>query len=48
MTTVTNQTRDFAFAVLDVTVAYTEDTDHVVQALKDIGAEIRAEPKWKR
>ena len=47
VTTVTNQTRDFAFAVLDVTVAYTEDTDHVVQALKDIGAEIRAEPKWK-
>ncbi|MFC7475681.1 mechanosensitive ion channel family protein [Dankookia sp. GCM10030260] len=47
VTTVTNQTRDFAFAVLDVTVAYTEDTDHVVQALKDIGAEIRAEAKWK-
>lgn len=47
VTTVTNQTRDFAFAVLDVTVAYTEDTDAVVQALKEIGAEIRAEAKWK-
>ena len=47
VTTVTNMTRDFAFAVLDVTVAYTEDTDRVVQALKDIGAEIRAEAKWK-
>jgi small-conductance mechanosensitive channel len=47
VTTVTNMTRDFAFAVLDVTVAYTEDTDHVVQALKDIAGEIRAEAKWK-
>ncbi|MCB4821872.1 mechanosensitive ion channel family protein [Roseicella aerolata] len=47
VTTVTNMTRDFAFAVLDVTVAYSEDTDRVVQALKDIGAEIRAEAKWK-
>jgi small conductance mechanosensitive channel len=47
VTTVTNMTRDFAFAVLDVTVAYSEDSDRVVQALKDIGAEIRAEAKWK-
>ncbi|TDH59525.1 mechanosensitive ion channel [Dankookia rubra] len=47
VTTVTNMTRDFAFAVLDVTVAYTEDTDQVVQALKEIGAEIRSEAKWK-
>ncbi|TCZ57788.1 mechanosensitive ion channel family protein [Roseicella aquatilis] len=47
VTTVTNMTRDFAFAVLDVTVAYSEDTDRVVQALKDIGAEIRGEAKWK-
>ncbi|WP_431271399.1 mechanosensitive ion channel family protein [Dankookia sp. P2] len=47
VTTVTNQTRDFAFAVLDVTVAYTEDTDLVVNTLKEIGAEIRAEAKWK-
>lgn len=47
VTTVTNMTRDFAFAVLDVTVAYSEDTDRVVQALRDIGQEIRAEAKWK-
>ncbi|MBK1660422.1 mechanosensitive ion channel family protein, partial [Paracraurococcus ruber] len=47
VTTVTNMTRDFAFAVLDITVAYSEDTDRVVAALKEIGAEIRAEAKWK-
>ncbi|MDO9708170.1 mechanosensitive ion channel domain-containing protein [Paracraurococcus lichenis] len=47
VTTVTNMTRDFSFAVLDVTVAYSEDTDRVVAALKEIGAEIRGEAKWK-
>jgi len=47
VTTVTNMTRDFAFAVLDVTVAYSEDTDRVVKTLHEIGAEIRAEAKWQ-
>jgi small-conductance mechanosensitive channel len=46
VTTVTNMTRDFAFAVLDVSVAYGEDTDRVVGVLKEIGAEIRADAKF--
>jgi moderate conductance mechanosensitive channel len=46
VTTVTNMTRDFAFAVLDVTVSYREDTDRVCDVLREISAEIRAEPKW--
>ena len=46
VTTVTNMTRDFAFAVLDVTVTYGEDTDHVAEVLREIGAEMRAEPKF--
>jgi len=47
VTTVTNMTRDFAFAVLDVTVGYDEDPDRVADALREIGREIRAEPKWQ-
>lgn len=45
VTTVTNMTRDFSFAVLDVTVGYREDTDRVCGVLRDVAAEIRADPK---
>ncbi|MGG5810673.1 mechanosensitive ion channel family protein [Falsiroseomonas sp. CW058] len=45
VTTVTNMTRDFSFAVLDVSVAYGEDTDRVGQVMKDVAAEMRADPK---
>jgi small-conductance mechanosensitive channel len=45
VTTVTNMTRDFGFAVLDVNVAYGEDTDRVCGVLKEIAAEVRADPK---
>jgi len=46
VTTVTNMTRDFAFAVLDVNVAYGEDTDHVVTILREVGVAVRADPKF--
>ncbi|WP_052402180.1 mechanosensitive ion channel domain-containing protein [Muricoccus aerilatus] len=46
VTSVTNMTRDFAFAVLDLSLAYGEDTDRVAKVLKEISAEIRAEPRW--
>jgi small-conductance mechanosensitive channel len=46
VTTVTNMTRDFSFAVLDVTVGYGQDPDAVIDALREIGKEIRGEPKW--
>ena len=46
VTTVTNMTRDFSFAVLDVSVAYGEDTDRVVQVMKEVAAEIRLDPKF--
>ncbi|MBW8271002.1 mechanosensitive ion channel domain-containing protein, partial [Caldovatus aquaticus] len=46
VTTVTNMTRDFAFAVLDVTVAYGEDTDRVAEAMRAVAGEMRADPKW--
>lgn len=43
---VTNMTRDFSFALLDVQVAYKEDTDRVVEALQGLCQEMRSEAKW--
>jgi small-conductance mechanosensitive channel len=47
VTSVTNQTRDFAFAVIDVNVDYREDTDHVAETLREIAAEMRQDPRWR-
>ena len=47
VTTVTNMTRDFAFAVLDVSVAYGEDTDRVTEVLRGVAAEMREDAKWR-
>jgi len=47
VTSVTNQTRDFAFAVIDANVDYGEDTDHVAQTLREIAAEMRQDPRWR-
>jgi len=46
VTTVTNMTRDFSFAVMDISVGYGEDPDRVADVLREIGKEMRAEPKW--
>ena len=47
VTTVTNMTRDFSQAVLEVQVAYKDDYDHVVRVLRQIVIEMRAEPRWE-
>jgi len=47
VTSVTNQTRDFAFAVIDVNVDYREDTDKVAEALRQIATEMRQDPRWR-
>ena len=46
VTTVTNMTRDFGFAVLDVSVDYEEDTDRVSDVLRQIAAEVRQDAKF--
>lgn len=43
---VINMTKDFSRFVLDVGVAYREDTDQVVEVLKEIDAEMRSEPEF--
>lgn len=44
--TVVNMTKDFSFSVIEVGVAYREDTDQVVSVLKDIGAELQGDPEY--
>jgi small conductance mechanosensitive channel len=46
--TVTNMTRDFAFAVFDIGVGYGEDVDKVIGVLKQEAAALRADPAFGR
>jgi moderate conductance mechanosensitive channel len=43
---ITNMTVDHSYYLLDVGVAYREDTDEVVAALQEIDAEMRADPAF--
>jgi moderate conductance mechanosensitive channel len=47
ITTVTNMSRLFAQAVMDVGVAYREDVDEVIRLMKAVGAEMRTAPRFK-
>ena len=38
---VTNMTRDYGYAVIDVGVAYQENTDHVMEVIKEVDKEAR-------
>jgi small conductance mechanosensitive channel len=44
VTMVTNMTRDFAFAVIDVGVGYQDDTDRVAAVLQALDHDVRREP----
>jgi moderate conductance mechanosensitive channel len=46
VTTVKNQTRDFAFAVARVTIAYGEDIDRVVEILRGVCDELASDPEF--
>jgi small-conductance mechanosensitive channel len=46
VTTVTNMTRDFGYAVIEASVSYNDDYDDVVTVLRDIVKEMREEPRW--
>jgi len=43
ITSVTNMSRGFAQSVIDVGVAYREDTDQVVEVMRAVGRELRAD-----
>jgi small conductance mechanosensitive channel len=44
ITTLTNRTKDFSFAVIDVGVAYSENVDRVIGVLRQVGDELKADP----
>ncbi len=46
VTTVTNSTRDFAFAVLDVPVGLNEEPDRIAEVLREVAQEMRREELW--
>lgn len=43
---VTNMTKEFSYYLMDIGVAYREDTDYVAQVVKEIIEEMRAEPEY--
>jgi small conductance mechanosensitive channel len=45
--TVTNRTRDYAQAVIEVGVAYREDADEALAVMRAVGRELRADPAWR-
>ncbi|MEM9056018.1 MAG: mechanosensitive ion channel family protein [Pseudomonadota bacterium] len=47
VTTIKNLTKDFSYYVLDVGVAYREDTDAVCEALRAVDEELRADDPFK-
>jgi moderate conductance mechanosensitive channel len=45
ITTVKNWAKEFGYALLEVGVAYREDVDEVMEVLRQIGAELEADPQ---
>jgi small conductance mechanosensitive channel len=46
ITRVSNLTKAWSRAVLDIGVAYRENVDHVIQVLKDVGSDFRRDSDW--
>ena len=46
ITTLSNMTKEFSYAVIDVGVAYKEDTDHVVGVLHEVGETLQGDPMF--
>ena len=47
ITMVSNLTRSWSRAVLDVGVAYKEDADHVMDVMREVGATLWDDPEWR-
>jgi moderate conductance mechanosensitive channel len=43
VTTVSNRSRGFAYALVDIGIAYREDVEQVFQVIRDVAAEMRAD-----
>ncbi len=47
VTTVTNQTRDFSYALIDLPIGLNEEPDRIGDLLSGVAKGMRAEPRWK-
>ena len=47
VTTLANLSKQFAYAVVEVKVAYSENLDRVYGSIREVGASMQADPKWK-
>ena len=47
VTTVTNQTRDFSYALVDLPIGLNEEPDHIADLLRGVAKDMRAEPRWR-
>lgn len=46
ISSLSNMTTEWSAYIFDIGVAYKEDTDHVVEVMKQVGAELRADPHY--
>jgi moderate conductance mechanosensitive channel len=46
VTTLSNLTNEWAAYVFDIGVAYKENTDHVIEIMKKVGSEMKADPEY--
>jgi len=44
---VTNKSRVFAYAVMDIGVAYKESLEHVYQVIHEVGSKLKNDPNWQ-
>ncbi len=47
VTTVTNQTRDFSYALVDLPIGLNEEPDRVAELLRGVVTDMRDEPRWQ-
>ena len=48
VTTVTNQTRDFSYALVDLPIGLDEEPDRVAELLSELVRTMRREPRWEQ
>ncbi len=48
ITALSNMTKDFSYAVLDVGITYSEDVDRVSEILRQVGTDLRGDPEVGR
>jgi small-conductance mechanosensitive channel len=47
VTTVTNMTKDFGYALVDVSVGLNEEPDGVIEVVREVARKMRKEPRWE-